>query len=66
MCPDPRRFSQLQPPRTRQCTLGQRFVARLPPEADGDRGKESKEIKGLEWGGWGWMDARFKEDDGGS
>lgn len=30
-----------------QCTLGQRFVVQLPPEADGERGREGEEIKGL-------------------
>lgn len=47
MCPDPRRFSQLHRPRTWQRTLGQRFVVQLPPEADGERGREAEEIKGL-------------------
>lgn len=64
LCPDPRRFSQLQPPRTWQCTLGQCFVIQLPPKADGDRGREGKEIKGLERREK--KSAHFKEDDFGS
>ncbi|CAG11263.1 unnamed protein product [Tetraodon nigroviridis] len=56
---DPRHFSQLQPPRTWQCTLGQGFVVQLPLK---QMVKGEERVKKL--GDYGGKGMRCEEGDG--